>query len=75
MIEIEEMKYKNLSEVKERINKNYEFIQQLESLIKDQATDMEKLMLITLVGYLYSLYIYVTLSFFLLFFWQITFVY
>lgn len=57
MIEIEEMKYKNLSEVKERINKNYEFIQQLESLIKDQATDMEKLMLITLVGYLYSLYI------------------
>ena len=42
MIEIEEMKYKNLSEVKERINKNYEFIQQLESLIKDQATDMEK---------------------------------
>ena len=41
MIEIEEMKYKNLSEVKERINKNYEFIQQLESLIKDQATDME----------------------------------
>lgn len=51
------LKYKNLSEVKERIDKNYEFIKELEKMIEFQDNDLDKLTLISLIGYLYSSYV------------------
>lgn len=51
------LKYKDLSDVEERINKNHKFIKELEKLISDQISDIEKLDLITLIGQFYSVYV------------------
>lgn len=51
------LKYKDLSDVEERINKNHKFIKELEKLISDQISDIEKIDLITLIGQFYSVYV------------------
>lgn len=49
--------FENLSDVEERINKNYTFIRELEKLVTFQKDDIEKLDLITLVAFIYSVYV------------------
>ncbi|MBO5032038.1 MAG: hypothetical protein J6D08_09170 [Lachnospiraceae bacterium] len=53
----ENLKYRYLSEVKERIGNNYKFIKELEKLISYESSDLKKLDLITLIGHFYSLYV------------------
>lgn len=53
----ENNKYKNLMEVKQRIDKNYQFIKELEQLILCEDNDLDKLRIISFIGYLYSSYI------------------
>lgn len=51
------MKYKTREEVEIRINENYECVQELEKMIEAMQDDLEKLELITLIGWMYSQYV------------------
>lgn len=51
------MSYITLEDVKCQIDKNHEFIQEMEALIPLQKTDNEKLELLSLIGTMYSEYI------------------
>lgn len=53
----EGMRYKDYSDVKERINKNYQCMKELEELIPYQENDFEKLRLIELICFFYSIYV------------------
>lgn len=50
-------KYKDLSDVHERIDSNYNFIKSLEKYIEKCQNDDEKLIYLTFIGYLYSVYV------------------
>ena len=51
------MLYTTLQEVEQRINKNYECIQEVERLMPEQKQDNQRLELIALIGYMYSEYV------------------
>ena len=51
------MLYTTLQEVEQRINKNYECIQEVERLMPEQKLDNQRLELIALIGYMYSEYV------------------
>ena len=48
------MLYTTLQEVKERINKNYKCIEEIEKLIAEQKQEDQRLELISLIGLMYS---------------------
>lgn len=51
------LKYKNISDVKERINQNYQFMKALEKLVIYQESEQDKLRLIEWIAFLYSDYV------------------
>ena len=51
------LKYKNSLEVRERIDKNYQFIKELDKLIICQECELDKLRLIEWIGFLYAEYV------------------
>lgn len=48
------MLYMTLQEVRERIDKNYECIQEIEKLVPEQKQEEQMLGLISLIGSMYS---------------------
>lgn len=52
-----DLKYRSLFEVKERIDENYQCMKELEALIPCQENDLERLRLIELICFLYSIYV------------------
>ena len=50
------MLYTTLQEVEQRINKNYECIQEVERLMPEQKQDNQRLELIALIGYMYFIF-------------------